>query len=170
MTRLRHAFPAERPAVSASAPRPLSTPACSAFGENVAAFSTRARGPDPGPHPADRRRRNPSAVPDLPRRTSALLDCLRRIPPACDPRPGLSKQAAPAPTRHRSSGSDPHRQHGYPCQSAADSGGTGRSALEQELPAQGIARTRAVLCPTLACCQSEAARHHTLGLYGAACS
>jgi hypothetical protein len=30
--------------------------------------------------------------------------------------------------------------------------------------AQGIARTRVVLCPRLACCQSEAARHHIPGL------
>lgn len=33
----------------------------------------------------------------------------------------------------------------------------------KELPAQGIARTRVVLCPRLACCQSEAAGHRYRG-------
>jgi hypothetical protein len=39
----------------------------------------------------------------------------------------------------------------------------------KELPARGIARTRAVLSRRLACCQSEAAWHHVSGLDGTVC-
>ena len=48
-------------------------------------------------------------------------------------------------------------------------GDCARHGPHKELPAQGIARTRVVLSRRLACCQSEAARHHISGLYGAVC-